>query len=224
MVTGEFAKVPAPSRQPSPAQPRSQAPQQHVQRARKVSPLNSAVLPRIDQTETDESVRLRRAVITGASGSMTKIPSGAPAHKVSGTNRGYSRYSNGYSEKPESRQLTDYVAAFQTEPTQGAPAYSWLAFAVYGAFSVVACVAWAVVAMMAGEAPLAGTSPMMFAGLVILACIIAAALVCAVGTSVVTLRSGRFETSDVWASAVGKSALVLLGSLMVWIVCAAIVS
>ena len=223
MVTGEFPKVPGPSRQQMPPQVRAQAPQQNTPRGRRVSPLNSAVLPRVEQQETSESARLRRAVITGASGSMTKIPSSAPARKVSGTNRGYSRYSNGYSEKPEARQLTDYVAAFQTEPTQGAPAYSWLAFAVYGAFSVVASVVWVVIAMASGAVPLTGASPLMLAGLVILACIVVAAFVCAVATSVATLRSGRFETGDVWASAVGKSALVLLGSLVVWIVCAAIV-
>ena len=223
MVTGEFQKVPGPSVQPRPAQPRNHTPQQNAPRARKVSPLNSAVLPRVEQGEGAESARLRRAVITGASGSMTKIPSNAPARKVSGTNRGYSRYSNGYFERPEARQLTDYVAAFQTEPTQGAPAYSWLAFAVYGAFSIVASVAWAAVAMASGAAPLTGANPLMFAGLVILVCIVVAALVCTVATSVATLRKGRFEAVDVWASAVGKSALVLLGSLVVWIVCAAIV-
>ena len=223
MVTGEFPKVPGPSKPARPAQPRGQAPQQNAPRARRVSPLNSAVLPRVEQGETPESARLRRAVITGASGSMTKIPSSAPARKVSGTNRGYSRYSNGYFERPEARQLTDYVAAFQTEPTQGAPAYSWLAFAVYGAFSIVASVVWVAVAMVSGAAPLTGASPLMLAGLVILACIVVAAFVCAVATSVATLRTGRFEAGDVWASAVGKSALVLLGSLVVWIVCAAIV-
>ncbi|MDY5808983.1 MAG: hypothetical protein SPK07_04815 [Coriobacteriales bacterium] len=61
----------------------------------------------------------------------------------------------------------------------------------------------------------------MFAGLVILALIVVCAVVCAAATSAATLRTGRFEPADVWASAVGKSALVLLGCLVVWIVCAA---
>lgn len=203
IVTGEFKKVgPASKRRPS--------------------PLDSAAIPRVGDDLQDVSPS-RRAVITGASGTMTKIPSKSPARKVSGTNRGYSRYSNGYFDRPEARQLTDYVAAFQTEPDAGAPAYSWQAFGVYGALSCVASVAWAAVAMLSGAAPLTGANPLMFAGIVILCCIVVCAFVCAVGTSVATLRAGRYESRDVWASAVGKSALVLLASLVVWIVCAAVV-
>ena len=234
MVTGEFAKV-------TPSQRRSNqvAPQQQAKRpqpgqpgqvrgaaqnptSRKISPLVSAAIPRVS-SDADDSAALRRAVITGVSGSMKKIPSNTPARKVSGSNKAYSRYSNGYFDRPEAKQLTDYVAAFQTEPTVGAPAYSWMAFAVYGALSCVASVGWAVVAMVSGAAPLRGASPLMFAGLVILALIVVCAVVCAAVTSAATLRTGRFEPADVWASAVGKSALVLLGCLVVWVVCAAVV-
>ncbi|MCI5449702.1 MAG: hypothetical protein MR433_08775 [Coriobacteriaceae bacterium] len=87
----------------------------------------------------------------------------------------------------------------------------------------MASVGWAVVTMVSGAAPLRGASPLMFAGLVILALIVVCAVVCAAATSAATLRTGRFEPADVWASAVGKSALVLLGCLVVWIVCAAVV-
>ena len=234
MVTGEFAKVTPSQRRPNQAAPQQQAkrpqPGQPGQvrgvaqnpTSRKISPLVSAAIPRVS-SDADDSAALRRAVITGVSGSMKKIPSNAPARKVSGSNNAYSRYSNGYFDRPEAKQLTDYVAAFQTEPTVGAPAYSWMAFAIYGALSCVASVGWAVVTMVSGAAPLRGASPLMFAGLVILALIVVCAVVCAAATSAATLRTGRFEPADVWASAVGKSALVLLGCLVVWIVCAAVV-
>lgn len=234
MVTGEFAKVTPSQRRPNQATPQQQAkrpqPGQPGQvrgaaqnpTSRKISPLVSAAIPRVS-SDADDSAALRRAVITGVSGSMKKIPSNTPARKVSGSNKAYSRYSNGYFDRPEAKQLTDYVAAFQTEPTVGAPAYSWMAFAVYGALSCVASVGWAVVAMVSGAAPLRGASPFMFAGLVILALIVVCAVVCAAVTSVATLHTGRFEPADVWASAVGKSALVLLGCLVVWVVCAAVV-
>ena len=234
MVTGEFAKV-----TPSQRRPNQVAPQQQAKRpqpgqpgqvrgaaqnptSRKISPLVSAAIPRVS-SDADDSAALRRAVITGVSGSMKKIPSNTPARKVSGSNKAYSRYSNGYFDRPEAKQLTDYVAAFQTEPTVGAPAYSWMAFAIFGALSCVASVGWAVVAMVSGAAPLRGASLLMFAGLVILALIVVCAVVCAAVTSAATLRTGRFEPADVWASAVGKSALVLLGCLVVWVVCAAVV-
>lgn len=234
MVTGEFAKVTPSQRRPNQAAPQQQAkrpqPGQPGQvrgaaqnpTSRKISPLVSAAIPRVS-SDADDSAALRRAVITGVSGSMKKIPSNTPARKVSGSNKAYSRYSNGYFDRPEAKQLTDYVAAFQTEPTVGAPAYSWMAFAIYGALSCVASVGWAVVAMVSGAAPLRGASPLMFAGLVILALIVVCAVVCVAATSAATLRTGRFEPADVWASAVGKSALVLLGCLVVWIVCAAVV-
>lgn len=234
MVTGEFAKVTPSQRRPNQAAPQQQAkrsqPGQPGQvrgvaqnpTSRKISPLVSAAIPRVS-SDADDSAALRRAVITGVSGSMKKIPSNTPARKVSGSNKVYSRYSNGYFDRPEAKQLTDYVAAFQTEPTVGAPAYSWMAFAIYGALSCVASVGWAVVTMVLGVAPLRGASPLMFAGLVILALIVVCAVVCAAATSAATLRTGRFEPADVWASAVGKSALVLLGCLVVWIVCAAVV-
>ena len=234
MVTGEFAKVTPSQRRPNQAAPQQQAkrpqPGQPGQvrgaaqnpTSRKISPLVSAAIPRVS-SDADDSAALRRAVITGVSGSMKKIPSNTPARKVSGSNKAYSRYSNGYFDRPEAKQLTDYVAAFQTEPTVGAPAYSWMAFAVYGALSCVASVGWAVVAMVSGAAPLRGASSLMFAGLVILALIVVCAVVCAAVTSAATLRTGRFEPADVWASAMGKSALVLLGCLVVWIVCAAVV-
>ena len=234
MVTGEFAKVTPSQRRPNQAAPQQQAkrpqPGQPGQvrgaaqnpTSRKISPLVSAAIPRVS-SDADDSAALRRAVITGVSGSMKKIPSNTPARKVSGSNKAYSRYSNGYFDRPEAKQLTDYVAAFQTEPTVGAPAYSWMAFAVYGALSCVASVGWAVVAMVSGAAPLRGASPLMFAGLVILALIVVCAVVCVAVTSAATLRTGRFEPADVWASAVGKSALVLLGCLVVWVVCAAVV-
>ena len=234
MVTGEFAKVTPSQRRPNQAAPQQQAkrpqPGQPGQvrgaaqnpTSRKISPLVSAAIPRVS-SDADDSAALRRAVITGVSGSMKKIPSNTPARKVSGSNKAYSRYSNGYFDRPEAKQLTDYVAAFQTEPTVGAPAYSWMAFAIYGALSCVASVGWAVVAMVSGAAPLRGASPLMFAGLVILALIVVCAVVCVAVTSAATLRTGRFEPADVWASAVGKSALVLLGCLVVWVVCAAVV-
>ena len=234
MVTGEFAKVTPSQRRPNQAAPQQQAkrpqPGQPGQvrgaaqnpTSRKILPLVSAAIPRVS-SDADDSAALRRAVITGVSGSMKKIPSNTPARKVSGSNKAYSRYSNGYFDRPEAKQLTDYVAAFQTEPTVGAPAYSWMAFAVYGALSCVASVGWAVVAMVSGAAPLRGASPLMFAGLVILALIVVCAVVCVAVTSAATLRTGRFEPADVWASAVGKSALVLLGCLVVWVVCAAVV-
>ncbi len=154
---------------------------------------------------------------------MTKIPSNAPARKVSGTNKGYSRYSNGYFDRPDAKQLTDYVSQFQTEPTEGAPAYSWLPFALYGGVSCLASVGWAVACVTGDMTPVRGTDPMMFAGLVILGCIIVCGLVCVTGVSLATLRKGTFDKMDVWSSAVGKTALVLLACLIVWIVCAAIV-
>ena len=165
MVTGEFAKVTPSQRRPNQAASQQQAkrpqPGQPGQvrgaaqnpTSRKISPLVSAAIPRVS-SDADDSAALRRAVITGVSGSMKKIPSNTPARKVSGSNKAYSRYSNGYFDRPEAKQLTDYVAAFQTEPTVGAPAYSWMAFAIYGALSCVASVGWAVVAMVSGAAPL----------------------------------------------------------------------
>lgn len=208
-----------PGQQQSPVQSQTSA-QGHTQR--KVSALDSAALPRVSPKAGD-SAAFRKAVITGVSGSMTKIPSSAPARKVSGTNKGYSRYSNGYFDRPDAKQLTDYVSQFQTEPTEGAPAYSWFPFAVYGGVSCLASVAWAVLCVTGGSTPVSGTDPMMFAGLVILGCIIACGLVCVTGVSLATLRKGTFDKVDVWSSAVGKTALVLLASLIVWIVCAAIV-
>ncbi len=199
------------------SQPASQG---HV--PRKVSALDSAALPRVSPKAGD-SAAFRRAVITGVSGSMTKIPSNAPARKVSGTNKGYSRYSNGYFDRPDAKQLTDYVSQFQTEPTEGAPAYSWLPFALYGGVSCLASVGWAVACVTGDMTPVRGTDPMMFAGLVILGCIIVCGLVCVTGVSLATLRKGTFDKMDVWSSAVGKTALVLLACLIVWIVCAAIV-
>lgn len=201
-------------------QPAQASSQGHSQR--KVSALDSAALPRVSPKAGD-SAAFRRAVITGVSGSMTKIPSSAPARKVSGTNKGYSRYSNGYFDRPDAKQLTDYVSQFQTEPTEGAPAYSWLPFALYGGVSCLASVGWAVVCITGGKTPVKGTDPMMFTGLVILACIIVCGLVCVTGVSLATLRKGMFDKMDVWSSAVGKTALVLLACLIVWIVCAAIV-
>ncbi len=199
----------------------AQAPSQgHV--PRKVSALDSAALPRVSPRAGD-SAAFRRAVITGVSGSMTKIPSNAPARKVSGTNKGYSRYSNGYFDRPDAKQLTDYVSQFQTEPTEGAPAYSWLPFALYGGVSCLASVGWAVACVTGDMTPVRGTNPMMFAGLVVLGCIIVCGLVCVTGVSLATLRKGTFDKMDVWSSAVGKTALVLLACLIVWIVCAAIV-
>ncbi len=189
---------------------------------RKISALDSAALPRVGPKAGD-SAAFRKAVITGVSGSMTKIPSNAPARKVSGTNKGYSRYSNGYFDRPDAKQLTDYVSQFQTEPTEGAPAYSWFPFAIYGGAACLGSVGWAVACVMGGATPVSGTDPMMFAGLVILGCIIVCGLVCVTGVSLATLRKAAFDKVDVWSSAVGKTALVLLANLIVWIVCAAIV-
>lgn len=217
------AAKPAASPQPQPQQASKPTQSQSTPQFRnKISALNSASLPRITPKDGD-SAAFRKAVITGVSGSMTKIPSSAPARKVSGTNRQYSRYDHGYFDRPDAKQLTDYVAAFQTEPTAGAPAYSWFPFAVYGGISCVVSVAWAVLCVLSGESPLTGAHPMIVAGLVILGLIIACGIVCACATSAATMRKGAFEKTDVWASAVGKSALVLLACLIVWIVCAAIV-
>ena len=217
---------PAQGQAGQPAQAASQAKQAQASSQghsqRKISALDSAALPRVSPKAGD-SAAFRRAVITGVSGSMTKIPSSAPARKVSGTNKGYSRYSNGYFDRPDAKQLTDYVSQFQTEPTEGAPAYSWLPFALYGGVSCLASVGWAVVCITGGTTPVKGTDPMMFTGLVILACIIVCGLVCVTGVSLATLRKGTFDKMDVWSSAVGKTALVLLACLIVWIVCAAIV-
>lgn len=188
---------------------------------KKISPLDSSMIPRIASQSDPDSTGHRRAVITGASGVFAKV-GGKPARKVTGENKAYSRYSNGYFDRPDAKQLSDVVAQFQTEPIEGAPAYGWTPFIIYGAVAALASIAWLALVMITGMTPIHGATKGMMIGLFVLAGIVVAGLLFTAITATMTMKMGQFEKRDVVASALGKTALMMLAALVVWVICCAI--
>ena len=154
--------------------------------------------------------------ITGASGEMPKVP--VRVHTL--TVDQYSRYNERYGTgQPAETGASVQSRGFSTTAVPGQPAYSWIAFLVYGAISIASILLWVICAKLFGVPfPVPG-DPMLTCALALLCFVVVAGFVVIALTVSITKRSDdSLLTSDVVASALLKGSLSMFASVAVWIV------
>jgi hypothetical protein len=159
--------------------------------------------------------------IAGVSGEFAavarRVPSSRqPAVRLSEEAAYYSRYNKRYTN-PERAELglgIDVVL----RTTINEPAYVWPPFLVYGGAAVLLPLVWCLVA-----SPADPSGPAVAAALALLCAVVAAGVVLAVATAVASLRRDeRLIPSDVFAVALGKTALMMVLGVLTWVASMAI--
>ncbi len=162
----------------------------------------------------------RHIKITGASGEMPAIPlrlKHSPALP-------YSRYNKRYTHHPETVGSSVFCALLHT-PKEGAPAYGWTPFAVYGIAGAVVTLAWCVATKVMNTGVPSSDSFEMTVGLALLCLVVCAGIVLAVVTTLMTLKGDEDSVKiDVLASALGKTALMMLADAAVWVLAMAFIT
>ena len=138
-----------------------------------------------------------------------RLPKRSKKH-ASGKAMPYSRYNRRYTE------LSGAAVALE------GPTFSWTPYCIYGGVAVLVILAWCVAShFMTGEA----ASIMPVVGLVVLCATVVAGIALAVVLAKLTMGSHEeLDTVDVLASAVGKSALMMVVAVLIWVLASAIIS
>lgn len=165
----------------------------------------------------------RRARIAGVSGEIPKVPVRVKRSAAVP----YSRYNLRYREAEGSagQRVPSVAQVLMQESLEGAPAFGWKAFALYGAASVAACALWCLVVELASDEPPVPGDASLTAGIAILVLIVAGGVAVAAATTAVTRRRREdVSLGDALASALGKTALVMMGAALVWVAAMAVVT
>lgn len=165
----------------------------------------------------------RRARIAGVSGELPKVPVRVKRSAAVP----YSRYNLRYreTEGAAGRGQESLAQAWVQERMEGAPALGWKAFAVYGAVSAAACAVWCLVAKLSSAEPPVPGDPSLTVGIALLVLIVAGGVAVAAATTALTRRRHEeVALGDALASALGKTALMMIGAAVVWVAAMAAVT
>lgn len=156
----------------------------------------------------------RRVRITGASGEMPVVPlrvKKSPAIP-------YSRFNKRYLTQGPKMDFGSALGAFAGEPMEGAPAYGWKAFATYGIASVALSIVWCIAVKIAVPGPLSADSFEATLGVVLLCVTVVAGIVLfAVTMSMTRHNVPEYPASDIAASALGKTSLMMVAGVAAWV-------
>lgn len=172
-----------------------------------------AAVPQAAVSEPQDSQQ-RRVRITGASGEMPVVPlrvKKSPAIP-------YSRFNKRYLTQGPKMDFESALGAFAGESMDGAPAYGWKAFAVYGIASVALSIVWCIAVKVAVPGPLSADSFEATVGVVLLCATVVAGIALFAATTSMTHRNvPEYPVSDVAASALGKTSLMMVAGVAVWV-------
>ena len=152
--------------------------------------------------------------LSGSSQPQRSLPAGSKAAAVKCE---YSRYQDRYLDRPcHSDPLSGFVHD---------PAASWLPYGIYGGLCLAACIVWFVWALGIKDGSIISNPQAFTAGIVILAVAAVGAAVIGLLTAAVSAHSNANEkSSDIYATAIGKTTAVLVVFLVVWFICMTIAS
>lgn len=163
----------------------------------------------------------RHIRITGASGEMPAVPlrvKRSPAIP-------YSRYNKRYLTDGPKMDLETAFGAFANEPMEGAPAYGWKPFAVYGIASVALSLVWGVAVKVAVPGQLSADSFEVTLGVALLCATVVAGIALFAATTAMTRRNVPDSSSvDVAASALGKTSLMMVAGVAMWVLASFVVT
>jgi hypothetical protein len=169
----------------------------------------------------DSSSRPRISGVSGEFPAVTMRPrqAGRPARtKVAQ----YSRYNRRYTTAARARATARTFEPLTVHVTIDQPAYRWLPFAVYGGACCGLSVVWYVMALVAGT-PILHGGALATLGLVLLCLEVCAGLVLVPLVTRVTLDHEQgLMAADVVAVSLGKTALMMVLAIIVWVVVTAL--
>ncbi len=123
---------------------------------------------------------------------------------------------------PYSRYNTRYAEISSTGSHPDGMAFDWWPYCIYGAASVLLTLVWCVVSIVSSDAIKAS---MPVVGIVLLCAIVVVGIALAAVLSVLTLRKEKdLDTVDVCSAAIGRMAIMMVGSVVIWILASAIIS
>ncbi|MBR2834961.1 MAG: hypothetical protein IKE43_04535 [Coriobacteriales bacterium] len=144
------------------------------------------------------------------------------AHRRQGEIRdksSFSRYNKRYLNKQEFQQqyFNDMVDEFD-------PVRSWIPFIAFGICAALICLIW-VFRVLGSHTTIMENSGYFTAGIVILiATFVASVLLVAITAHITSRKLGNMEPSDAIFTALGKTTIILIVFVALWIVCMFIVS
>lgn len=171
-----------------------------------------APVPRFDSTPTTKGPQRQGVSGREQPSNVPTMPYGSSKKKkrAGGKASPYSRYNTRYAEISSAGLRPDGMA------------FDWWPYCIYGAVAVLLTLVWCVVSIVSAHAV---QVTMALVGIVLLCAIVVAGLGLAVTLSLLTLRREEgLEAMDVWATAVGRIALMMVGSVVIWILASAIIS
>lgn len=137
----------------------------------------------------------------------------------------YSRYNNRYRTGGANGVASALPAGMGAAASQERPTTlkEWLPFIIYGGVSVVASIAWCALVRTLITGPLEPGDLPITLGLVILCIIVLAGIALAVVVTKFTQDDTGLSFVDAFAPAIGKTALVMLVGIIVWVAASAVV-
>lgn len=137
----------------------------------------------------------------------------------------YSRYNNRYRTGGTGGAASALPVGMGAAASQEHPETlkAWLPFIIYGGVSVLASVAWCILARTLATGPLEPGDLPITLGLVVLCLIVLAGIALAVVVTKFTQDDTGLSFVDAFTPAIGKTALVMLIGIIVWVAASAVV-